>query len=275
MPGKLQLLARDLLPPLIARPLARRFLDVRYTGRYRSWSEAARDAGGYDAPNILEQVTASARAVRDGRAAYERDGVVFCEPDYRWPLLACLLREALRNKGRLRVLDFGGSLGSTYFQHRAVLSAAKELRWGVVEQPAFVETGRREFINGELSFHLTVDDAMRTLRPNVVLFSGVLAWIENPHAVLDQILSHESPAVLVDRTPLTSLDHDVAKLQRVPDKIYRASYPCWFLSRARFLDHFADRYSLNAEFPQLDAHVPGTNFGGFHFERKHPGALEP
>lgn len=275
MPSNPQRLLRDLIPPAIARPLARRFLDVRYTGDYGSWAAARRASTGYEAPNILEQVAASARAVREGRAAYERDGVAFETPDYRWPLLTALLREAVRHDGSLRVLDFGGSLGSTYSQHRALLRGVRELRWAVVEQPAFVELGRREFAGSELSFHSTIDEALAAIAPNVVLFSGVLGWIEEPHAVLARVVAENLPAILVDRTPTTALDRDVAKVQRVPAKIYRASYPCWFLSRRRLLSHFAGRYVLRAEFPQLDAHVPGTSFGGFYFERAESEAAAP
>lgn len=263
---------RALLPPLISRPLARRFLDVRYTGDHGSWAVAARASTGYDAPNILAQVISSARSVREGRAAFERDGVAFEKPDYRWPLVACLLQEAVKQKGSLRVLDFGGSLGSTYFQNRALLRGLKELRWGVVEQPAFVEAGRREFANDELSFHATIDEALKAVEPNVVLFSGVLGWIEDPHAILDRAVAAAVAAIVVDRTPLTPLDRDVAKIQHVPSTIYRASYPCWFLSRERFLAHFAGRYTLRAEFPQLDAPVPGSSFGGFYFERSESGS---
>jgi putative methyltransferase (TIGR04325 family) len=273
--GRFKRAVRDLLPPLISRPLARRFLDVRYTGDHGSWAGAAQASTGYDAPNILAQVTEAARMVRDGRAAFERDGVLFEKPEFRWPLVACLLREAVKAGGRLRVLDFGGSLGSTYFQNRAALLGVKELKWGVVEQPAFVEVGRREFVNDVLSFHATIDDALRAVAPNVVLFSGVLGWIEDPHTILDRAVAAAVPAIVVDRTPLSPLGRDVAKIQRVPSTIYRASYPCWFLSRERFLAHFVGRYMVRAEFPQIDAPVPGASFAGLYFERIEAGSGAP
>lgn len=258
---------RDLLPPLVARPLARRFLGVRYTGSYATWAEAQRASRGYDAPDILEQVLAAARVVRDGKAAYERDGVTFQEPAYRWPLLAALLAEAARHDGRLRVLDFGGSLASVYFQHRALLRGLKELRWAVVEQAAFVEAGRREFANEELTFHPTLAEAA-AMGPHVILFSGVLGWIAEPHAMLAETIALEPPAIILDRTPMTGDARDVAKVQRVPASIYRASYPCWFLSRARVLAHFPGKYELAAELPQVeDAKVPGVVFGGLYFRK--------
>jgi putative methyltransferase (TIGR04325 family) len=272
MTARTKLSLRDFLPPIVSRPLARRFKEIRFTGDYGSWAAAGREATGYDAPNILAQVTAAARRVREGEAAFERDGVVFAKPDYRWPLVGCLLREAMKHNGCLRVLDFGGSLGSSYFQHRALLRGVRELRWGVVEQPMFVEAGRREFTSEVLSFHATMAEAVRDMQPNFVLFSGVLGWIEEPHTILAQAVGLRLPAIVVDRTPVTAMDRDVVKLQHVPASICRASYPCWFLARKRFLAHFEGAYDPPTEFPQFDAPVPGASFGGFYFERNTRGA---
>lgn len=264
MPLSLKKILRSLTPPLVADVCVDRFRAVRYVGNYGTWDEARARAEGYHAPNILAQVTEAARAARDGRLAFERDGIAFATPSYNWPLLACLLREAHRQGDELRVLDFGGSLGSVYFQHRRWFENFKT-RWAVVEQPGFVDIGRREFTTEELSFHFEMADAIRAIEPTVVLFSGVLAWIEQPHSILEEIVAARLPAILVDRTPLTGLDRDVARVQHVPASIYKASYPCWFLSRERFLSHFEAAYRLEAELPSHDPTVEGTEFGGLYF----------
>jgi putative methyltransferase (TIGR04325 family) len=256
-------LARALAPPALTAAYVHRFRAVRYVGSFATWAEASANAGGYAAPNILEQVTEAARAVRDGRAAFERDGVAFAEPAFNWPLLTCLQQEASKHRGALRVLDFGGSLGSVYFQHQRWL-AQFETHWAVVEQPAFVAAGRREFATAELSFHDTIAEAIRAIQPNVVLFSGVLAWIERPQDPIDEVMAASIPAILVDRTPLSPAAHDVAKVQHVPASIYRATYPCWFLSRRRFLALFESRYQLEAELPPHDPDVGEIRFVGLY-----------
>lgn len=254
---------RSLLPPLLTDAYLARFRAVRYEGNYATWADARRHSKGYDAPNILAQVAAAARQARDGRVAFERDGVTFSEPAYNWPLLACLFREAHRQGGELRVLDFGGSLASLYFQHRRWFHGL-QVRWAVVEQTGFVELGRREFATETLSFHHAIDEAIQAIRPTVALFSGVLAWIEDPRAPLAEVIEARIPALIIDRTPLTSADQDVAKVQHVPPSIYRASYPCWFLSRSRFLAQFDQHYRLEAELPQHDPLVKGAHFGGLY-----------
>ncbi len=127
-------------------------LGVRFEGEYLSWDQAARKAQGYDASAILEQVCQATLAARDGRAAFERDGVLFSEPDFPYSLLAGLLRVAALDRGQLKVLDFGGALGSSYFQCRPWLSGLAALRWLVVEQPNYVKLGRERLADGTLGF---------------------------------------------------------------------------------------------------------------------------
>src|SRR5215475_3829712 len=92
-----------------------------WKGDYSSWEAAKKQAGSYDDGIILEKVEQAALKVRNGEATYERDSVLFDRIEYSWPLLAALMWVAARNKGKLTVADFGGSLGSSYFQNKVFL----------------------------------------------------------------------------------------------------------------------------------------------------------
>ena len=153
MGTRIRKVVEDLLPPLLVRQLRRAPPDrgmIRFTGDHPDWGAALSESTGYDAPVILERTRDALRKVRDGEVAFERDSVVFAEQDYQFPLLACLLRAALESRGELNVLDFGGSLGSSYFQCRSFLPPLARLRWNIVEQAKHVECGRREFANEQL-----------------------------------------------------------------------------------------------------------------------------
>ena len=100
-----------------------------------------------------------------GRAAFERDSVLFNEVQHSFPVLAGLLRAATENEGRLCVLDFGGSLGSSYFQCRGFLSVPSLLSWNVVEQPHFVRCGRECIESEQLKFYFTIDDVLKENKP--------------------------------------------------------------------------------------------------------------
>src|SRR5712691_3342391 len=113
-----------LAPPLLMKGY--RFLRDRngnnvygLSGDYAAWEDAVHASTGYDSEVILEKTRTALLQVKNGQAVYERDSVVFDEVQYAWPLLAGLLWIATRSGGKLDVLDFGGSLGSTYFQNRA------------------------------------------------------------------------------------------------------------------------------------------------------------
>jgi putative methyltransferase (TIGR04325 family) len=166
------------------------------------------------------------RKVRDGEAVYERDSVVFDKIEYFFPTLAALLLIASRNNNRLSVLDFGGALGSTYYQNRHQLSHLSALSWHVVEQPHFVSTGRAEFENEHLRFFPTIAESWAAQRPDVVLFSSVLQYLEDPAALLAQVAAAAPPYILVDRTPILDSGPERIVVQTVPPVIYPASYAC-------------------------------------------------
>ncbi len=263
---------RSVLPPLLADAYERRFRRVRYVGDFSSWAEARAASRGYDTPAILQRVVEAARAVRDGRAAFERDGVTFAQPAFVWPVAACLLAEAARHGGRLAVLDFGGSLGSWYFQHRALWRGVADVRWAVVEQPMFVEAGRREFATEELTFHPDIATAVEAVAPTVALLSGVVGWMEEPHALLAEIVRQDFSGVILDRNAIIPGERDRLAVQEVPAHIGTASYPAWLLARPRLLRHFAERYELRTEFGGQDLPAGGAEFRGFYFVRREPGA---
>lgn len=205
--------------------------ELLWTGDYPDWRSAVQAAGGYDDEDIFLKVRAAARAVRDGKALWERDSVLFDKPEVNWPLLAGLMSVAARHQGRLHVLDFGGALGSTYMQHRDALQGLAECTWHVVEQGHFVRCGKEEFTSDTLFFHDTPEEALRAAPINLILLSGVLQYLETPYALLKRLAATGLP-VLIDRTPLFA-DGDRITVQHVPAAIYRASYACRWLDKRR------------------------------------------
>jgi putative methyltransferase (TIGR04325 family) len=233
MSPKLRKLARELVPPLVARAISRRDdRNIRFT-EMRDWAEARAASSGYDDPAILDKVAAATRKVLAGQAEYERDSVLFDRIEYAWPVLAGLLWAAAGNGGRLSVIDFGGSLGTTYFQNRKFLRNL-DVRWNVVEQPHFAARGRAEFEDDRLRFHESVDAARSAGAPDVVLFGGSLQFLERPYEVLEGVTRLPHGVMILDATPFSELDDDRVCVQHVPASIYAASYPSHVFSRAKF-----------------------------------------
>lgn len=246
---------KALTPPVVWR-MGQRIFGTRnlcFGGDYFSWQSALNAAGGYDTPEILARVREAALKVKHGEAVFERDSVCFDHEEYRWPTLACLLRVAAENGGKLRVMDFGGSLGSFYFQHRKHFQPLNEVRWAVVEQAHFIACGRKEFQNDVLRFYETMEECLTEGAVDVVLCSSVLEYLENPYDVLADIVKSGAPYILLDRTPFIAGAKDRLTVQHVPPSIYSASYPGWFLSRQHFLDEIHQLgLQIEVEFPADD-----------------------
>jgi putative methyltransferase (TIGR04325 family) len=236
MVNQIKKAAKWLLPPIVLLPFRPGYRDspdappAWHRGDYPDWVSATAVAEGYDAANILEIQRAAMRKVRDGQAAYERDSVLFDEIEYFFPMLASLLLIAARAKNRLSVLDFGGALGSSYYQNRGMLSHLETLSWHVVEQAHFVAAGQTEFQNDQLRFFPTMGESAVVSRPDVVLLSSVLQYLEDPVATLAQVAKLEADYILVDRTPILDEGPERIVVQTVPPSIYPASYACRLLA---------------------------------------------
>jgi putative methyltransferase (TIGR04325 family) len=235
--------ARDLIPRSLVRLLPP--APATYAGRYASWEEAAAQATGYDAAVILERVKEATLKVRRGEAAYERDSVVFPTIQYAWPVLAGLLRAALEDR-RLSVLDFGGSLGTSYHQSRRSLGAVSGLEWSIVEQPHFVACGRELFQDATLRFYSTVSECLSHRQPNVILLSSVLHYLPDPESVTRQLRAASASWCIIDRTPVTTGETFVS-VQMVPPAIYPASYPVRLAPAKAWLAMFPE-FAVEAEF---------------------------
>jgi putative methyltransferase (TIGR04325 family) len=256
---------KDILPPFLVRKAIGFFYG--WHGDYSSWDEAKKQCTGYDSGIILDKVKSALAAVRDGKAAYERDSVLFNEIQYSYPVLSVLMWIAVQNKGRLNILDFGGSLGSSYYQNKRFLDSVEDVHWCVVEQPGFVKAGLEEFASDKLYFFDTIKSCMKSFKIDAVLLSSVLQYLEEPYSLLDQLKELQIRYIIIDRTPFVTRK-DRITVQTVPSRIYKASYPCWFFNKNKFLNCFSENFNLVTEFDALDIANISSEFKGFVFSHK-------
>ena len=254
---------------IVPRPVLNFFSGFFYgwSGNYQSWDEALKKSNGYDSPSILEIIRASALKVRDGEFQYERDSAVFNSIQYSFPLLAGLMWIAARNNGCINILDFGGSLGSSYFQNRRFLDSLANVNWCIVEQPALVKCGIDDFQNRNLHFFYSVQDCINTYNINVCVLSSVLQYLEKPYEKLDEIISTGVRFIIIDRTPFIKGKNKIT-IQIVHPAIYKAKYPCWFFNESEFRDYMGINFNCLLEFDALDRANIKSEFKGYLFERK-------
>jgi putative methyltransferase (TIGR04325 family) len=258
---------KDLIPPVFLRKITGLFYG--WHGNFSSWNEAMKKSTGYDSKDIFKRVNDSASKVKAGLAAYERDSLLFDHIEYSFPLLSGLLWIAGRNNGNLNVLDFGGSLGSSFFQNKVFLDTLSDVNWCIVEQPEFVKIGREYFEDQRLHFFNSIDECLELFYINVVLLSSVLQYLEEPYRLLDNIISQNPEYIIFDRTPFIK-GNDRITVQKVNPKIYKGSYPCWFFNEDKFISSLTKEYKLVLEFDALDkANIP-SEFKGFIFQKTNP-----
>jgi putative methyltransferase (TIGR04325 family) len=223
-------------------------------GEFPNWEEANALCAGYDNPEILKKVLDSILKVKRGAAAYERDSVIFDRIEYSWPLLAGLMWAAAQNNGRLNVLDFGGALGSSYFQNCKFLRSLKDIHWNIIEQAHFVAAGKANIQDKQLRFYKSIKECMEENRPHVLLLSSVLQYLKEPEKLLDEIAQLGIDTILIDRTSFTA-DGGRKRLyvQHVPASIYEASYPIWLFNENELIGFITSRgYKLIESFDSLD-----------------------
>ena len=271
-PSKAQLTLKEIVPPFLWKALKNlnQSKEYGFFGDYSLWEDALKDSVGYDSDIILEKVKNSLLQVKEGKAIYERDSVLFDKIEYSFPVLAVLLKIALENDGKLSVLDFGGSLGSSYYQCRDFLSDIKELRWSIVEQPNFVKCGKQYFANEQLRFYEDIQTCLKHEKPDVILLSSVIQYLEKPYEFLCEIIQSGFRYITVDRTAFTLSDNkDIITVQKVPREIYEASYPAWFFNENKFLSVFQKEYNIILEFQGSDKVNLPSEFKGCIFKKKH------
>lgn len=251
---------RSLIPPILFNLLNRyRNRQYGWHGDYTTWEEAKNTSTGYESNEILQKVKESLLKVKNGEAVYERDSVLFDEIHYSWPLLSGLMLVAAKSNSSLRVLDFGGSLGSTYYQNKKFLDYLDNVTWSVVEQKHFVDIGKKEFGDTRLKFFCDIASCIEDEKPNVLVLASVLQYIEKPYILLDEILKHNFDFILIDRTPFSHQYRDIIKLQTVPPAIYQASYPSWFFDEKYFSEYFTSKkYTLLEIFDTVNEN--GSNY---------------
>ena len=245
----LHYLWKELAPPLL---LNLRWYSFRYgwKGNYKNYEEARQKCIGYDEEHILNRIIETTLKVKNNEIAYERDGIAYNTIQMNFPLLKTLLYIASKNDNELTLIDFGGSLGTTYYQNYPYLKHLKKINWCIIEQPKFVEAGKKHFENEHIKFYPTIAECMAENDPQLFLICNVLQYLEKPYHLLDEVKQLGIPYVMLDFVGYNRQNKDRITIQHVPPVFYgvEASYPCYFLNRARIEDKLCLNYEKKYDF---------------------------
>ncbi len=228
-------LVKKLAPPVCLDLYKFLFQSPAYSGPYADFEEAQKNSSGYDNAVIFEKIKQSTQHMMENADAFSQDGVASHLPTYRYPVLAALLQQAIK-QGELRVIDFGGALGTSYLAFQRFLGdTALKIQWGIVEQPHYVAYGKKHLSSNNLQFFDTTQAALASIQPSVCLLSSSLQYLPHPEALLASVFEHQLDCVIIDRIPTQDSGQHLIGVEHVPKQIYDASYPVWLFSYARIL----------------------------------------
>lgn len=237
-----------------------------FSGNYATWQEAEKQCIGYGDVNIVNKVTEATLAVQSGKAAYERDSVLFYEKNYDWFIISCLLHIYSTSKS-LKVVDFGGALGSIYFQHKPFLEPIDSLEWHIVEQASFVEAGKKNIIEPELYFHDTLISSFYGKKADLIMFRCVLPYVEHPYDILAEAMALQPEYILIDRNPFINGEDRIC-VQKVPASIVASSYPARFFNKQKLLSFMDQGYTPVFEVKDQEFVNINASYDGILFKRK-------
>ena len=166
--------------------------DIKFVGNYSNWKEASDNSLGYNSDKIFSKSRKSFLKVISKEAKYERDSVLFYSEKINYPLINIFNKIQRKKRSCLNILDFGGSFGSTYFQNYSVLKNKNKFNWSIVEQEKIVKYAKKFKLEDNLSFYLSIKNYMIKRKPDIVLFSAVIQYLEYPNKIINYLLKKKN-----------------------------------------------------------------------------------
>ena len=236
---------------------------VSFHGKYSNFSEALKQTTSYNAQVITDKVEERAKAFKKEDLGKDL-GVILSD----YGALFSVLTKIHGEKGNsLKVVDFGGSGGYFYFQLKNFLGDRSSIGWTVVELAPVAEIGKKYYANNELSFETDFDKAVDERKPDVLLISGTIQYLNEPFAFLDKAISKGIEYIVIDRSPFTQHPAYV-QVQQVRKPIYDASFPIHIMNYNEFVHKLSSKYKLWFRFPSVDKKIGEADALGMVFIKK-------
>jgi putative methyltransferase (TIGR04325 family) len=165
-------------------------------GGYATWAQAAADADGYTTDlSIYHRIC---EEIKKGRSSGRNLMPVFAGLDTL--------------NGPADVLDYGGGLGMVYFEVNRI-APGRIASWAVADFPDVCDYGTRHLADGKLAF-VTAFDA---LKPDIVIASHILQYLEHPYLAIQSLAALEPKAIVFHELPLALAEPEFAVQHLIPE----------------------------------------------------------
>ena len=199
----------------------------------------------YDNLDLINYIFKRAVKARKGNL-YEQDSIIFTNPRPNKFFIDFLLNDHIKQiklDKKIKVLDYGGSFGNTFFSLENYLNLKFE--WHVYDQEKKVHLAKKTKVFKPVNF-LYKHQIKKNYFYDIILFSTSLQYMENPLLVLKE-LKNSSRIILINNLILNNSKKDYLRIERPDPTIYSFTYPCWFLSKFKFLNVLNKDYKITFE----------------------------
>jgi putative methyltransferase (TIGR04325 family) len=156
-----------------------------WEGVYHSFSEVPVVGDGFDGEKWIDS---SLKKITALRSEAEKNAPLPPTSNYREALLPLLAALAYHEQSSVKILDFGGGIGFTYYQTVCGLPYAEQLEYHIVERESACKAGMQFFgaAYNNLFFHSELPQAEDGLF-DIVHSGSALQYIENWKQLISQL----------------------------------------------------------------------------------------
>lgn len=163
-------------------------------GLFSSFGEVPAAGDGFDGQVWIDNSLKKIGLVRDNARANAPLPPI---SNYREVILPLVVSMLHRSQDMVRVLDYGGGVGLTYYQTVHALPSSQGLEYHIVEKETVCSAGR-EFFKGETPAPLFTTHIPK-LQFDIIHFSSVLQYIEDWQSFLEHMCAiNPKYLILVD-----------------------------------------------------------------------------
>lgn len=221
----------------LIKKIYRRFL--YYRGPYKTWDEAKKMSHGYNHKVIFNKTKKAALMILKKNYGYERDSKIFYDNNYNKYLVSKI---NFVKKKTVNILDYGGSLGSIYFQNKKKIN--KEIVWSIIDLKKIVQEGKKNFESRNLKFFYNLKHYKKKMLPDILILSSSLQYLKNWHNILSQLVALKPKYIFILKTSFSEKKQNQIFIQKIPSSIYKSSYPFWGLDLGVILKILSNKYRL-------------------------------
>ena len=238
----------------------------KYEGVYHDWDSALNNSKSYQSDETLNQIKNSA-LIGYQNDKFFRDGTVFEKYEFSSELNILLLNLSIQKNldKKIVICDFGGGLGTLYFQFRKycqLFNININYEWNILEQDDLAIYGNENIVSKNLNFFRSSKTDLEKIQADLVIFSSVLNFVQNPYIIINRLKKIKPKYIFIDRTAFWDGKYDVITILEANKKI-KGSYPSHIFSLKEFKVQFSNLYYMKYYFNSKEGH--------FYFDRLKKG----